>query len=66
VIEKVQGGLRFTRISLKPVAIIFAEQERERTQRLLYKAESACLVARSLTCTVELEPKVLVENPVTV
>jgi organic hydroperoxide reductase OsmC/OhrA len=66
VIDKVQGGLRFTRINLKPVAIIFAEQERERTQRLLYKAESGCLVARSLSCTVELEPKVLVEKPVAV
>jgi hypothetical protein len=51
---------------LKPVAIIFAEQERERTQRLLYKAESVCLVARSLSCACELEPKVLVENPVAV
>jgi organic hydroperoxide reductase OsmC/OhrA len=66
VIEKDQGGLRFTRINLKPVAIIFAEEERERTQRLLYKAGSVCLVARSHTCTVELEPKVLVENPVAV
>jgi uncharacterized OsmC-like protein len=66
VIEKRDGVLRFTRINLKPVAIIFAEQERERTQRLLYKAESVCLVARSLSCACELEPKILVENPIAV
>src|SRR5215831_3742980 len=54
VIEKDAGGFRFTKISLRPVAIIFAEAERERCQRLLEKAERYCLVTRSLSCTVEL------------
>jgi peroxiredoxin-like protein len=66
VIEKQSGGFRFTKVSLKPVAIIFAEQERERAQRLLEKAEKLCLVTRSLSCTVVLEPKILVENPIAV
>ncbi|MGA8490030.1 MAG: OsmC family protein [Terriglobales bacterium] len=66
VIEKEAGGFRFTKVSLKPVAIIFTEPERERAQRLLEKAEKACLVTRSLSCSVELEPKILVEKPVTV
>jgi len=66
VIEREAGGFRFTKINLKPVVIIFAEPERERAQRLLEKAERACLVTRSLSCTVELEPKVLVEKPVAV
>ena len=65
VIEKEPSGFRFTKVTLKPVAIIFAEQERERTLRLLEKAEKLCLVARSLSCTIELEAKILVENPVT-
>jgi peroxiredoxin-like protein len=65
VIEKEPGGFRFTKINLKPVAIIFAEDERERAERLLEKAEKLCLVTRSLSCTVELEPKILVDNPVT-
>jgi peroxiredoxin-like protein len=66
VIEKENGSLRFTKINLKPIAIIFGEQERERAQRLLEKAEKSCLVARSLSCAVELEPKILVEGPVAV
>ena len=66
VIEKDSGGFRFTKVSLKPVVIIFAEQERERAQRLLEKAERLCLVTRSLSCTIELEPKILAENPVAV
>jgi peroxiredoxin-like protein len=66
VIEKDAGGFRFTKVSLKPVVIILAEPERERALRLLEKAEHLCLVTRSLSCTIELEPKILVEKPVTV
>jgi peroxiredoxin-like protein len=66
MIEKESGGFRFTKISLKPVAIIFAEHERERAQRLLEKAEKLCLVARSLSCAIQLEPKILAETPVAV
>ena len=66
VIEKESGGFRFTKVSLKPIVIIFAEQERERALRLLQKVEHLCLVARSLSCTIELEPKILVEKPVAV
>jgi organic hydroperoxide reductase OsmC/OhrA len=66
MIEKESGGFRFTKISLKPVAIIFAEHERERAQRLLEKAQKLCLVARSLSCAIQLEPKILAETPVAV
>ena len=66
IIEKDSGGFRFTKINLKPIAIIFEEQERERAQRLLEKTEKVCLVTRSLSCSVELDPKILVEKPVTV
>ncbi len=66
VLEKDSGGFRFTKVSLRPVAIIFAEQDRERAQRLLEKAERLCLVTRSLSSTVELKPKILTEKPVAV
>ena len=66
LLEKESGGFRFTKISLKPTVIIFAEPERERAQRLLEKAEKLCLVTRSLSCTVELEPKILAEQPVAI
>jgi len=66
VIEKESGGFRFTQITLHPALIIFAEEERERALRLLEKAEKVCLVSRSLSSTITLEAKILVEKPVAV
>jgi organic hydroperoxide reductase OsmC/OhrA len=65
-LEKDSGGFRFTKMILRPTAIIFEEHERERTQRLLEKSERICLVTRSLSSAVELEAKILVEKPVAV
>jgi len=66
VLEKDSGGFRFTKVNLKPVVIVYAEAERERAHRLLEKAEKLCLVTRSLSCTVEVEPKVFAEQPIAV
>jgi peroxiredoxin-like protein len=62
VIEKQEGGFRFTRILLRPVVIIEKELERERTGRLLEKAERLCLVSRSLACATLLEPKIVAQE----
>jgi len=66
ILEKDAQGLRFTKLIVRPVAIILEEQDRERTQRLLEKVERICLIARSLSSVIELEPKILVESAVTV
>lgn len=63
-IEKLEGGLQFTRIVLRPTLTIHREQDRERASRLLEKAERVCLISRSLACTIVLEPKIVVEVPV--
>jgi len=63
-IEKQEGGFRFTRIVLHPVVAIPQEAERERMGRLLEKAERACLVSRSLACTMVLELKIVVQERV--
>jgi len=54
-IEKLEGGFKFTRITLRPVLTIHREEDRERTGRVREKAERACLVSRSLECTLVLE-----------
>jgi peroxiredoxin-like protein len=54
-IEKLEGGFKFSRITLRPVVTIHREDDRERTGRVLEKAERACLVSRSLECTLMLE-----------
>jgi peroxiredoxin-like protein len=65
-VEKQEGGLRFSRILLKPVLVIHDEKDRERAGRLLEKAERSCLVSRSLACTILLEPKIVIDVVVAV
>ena len=61
-IEKEEGGWRFTRVKLRPRIKIALEKDRERANRLLEKAEKTCLVVRSLTSRIVMEPEVLVEE----
>jgi peroxiredoxin-like protein len=60
-IEKQDGCLCFTKIILHPEVLIGREEDRERTTRLLEKAERACLIARSLSAEIVLEANVTVE-----
>ena len=62
VIEKQEGGWRFTRVVVRPRLKIAQAPDAERANRLLQKAEKACLVARSLACPVALEPAVEVSD----
>jgi OsmC-like protein len=59
-IEKLEGGFRFTKITLRPEVTIPREEDRERTGRVLEKAERVCLVSRSLNSAVVLEPTILI------
>jgi len=65
-IEKQEGGYRFTTITVRPTVTIHHEEDRERTGRLLEKAERICLIARSILATIVLEAKIVVEAPVAV
>jgi len=59
-IEKLEGGYRFTRVTVRPVLTVQNESERDRGLRLLEKAEKACLVSRSLQSEIILDPQVVV------
>jgi organic hydroperoxide reductase OsmC/OhrA len=48
------------------VVSIVREEDRERTGRLLEKAERVCLVSRSILATMVLDAKIVVEAPVAV
>jgi len=65
MIEKLEVGFRFTKITLRPQVLIHDEKDRERVGRLLEKAERVCLVSRSLACTIVLDAKIMVAAPVT-
>lgn len=58
VLEKQEGGFRFTRIVVRPHLTIADAADQERAQRLLEKAERACLVSRSLSSRTEMQAKV--------
>jgi peroxiredoxin-like protein len=57
LVEKGEGGFRFTRVAVRPVLTINSEADRERGLRLLEKAEKGCLVTRSLQSQMVLEPQ---------
>ena len=59
---KDEGGWRFTEVILRPHLKIAREEDRERANRLLQKAAKSCLVARSVSCRVLLEPVVKIEE----
>jgi peroxiredoxin-like protein len=63
LLEKDTGGFRFTTITLHPVVIVFANDDSELASRLVEKAERICLVTRSLSSRIEVEPKILSEEP---
>jgi peroxiredoxin-like protein len=64
VMEKQEGGLRFTKIVLRPVVAIAREEDRSRALRVSEKAERACPISRSLSCAIELQAKIELEEPV--
>jgi peroxiredoxin-like protein len=64
VLEKGDGGYKFTRIFLQPVLTIERKEDRERAQRLLEKAERSCLISRSIHSEIVLQPTVEVGRAV--
>ena len=63
-IEKQEGGFRFTNMVVRPTLVLEKPEDRERAQRLIEKAERACLVSRSLSCKMALEPQIKVEEAI--
>lgn len=61
VLEKQEGGFRFTRVVVRPRLTIADAADQERAQRLLEKAERACLISRSLSSQVEMQVTIEVD-----
>jgi len=57
-VEKVEGGFKFTQVTVRPKLTVANEADRERGRRLLEKSEKACLISRSLQSEIILEPDV--------
>lgn len=62
VLDKKDGKFAMTGIFLKPVVTIPNEDDREKAEKIMVKAEEACLISNSITSEVHLETKVLISD----
>lgn len=63
-LEKINGKFAMSEVLLEPVLIIPNEADREKADKILHKAEKACLISHSITAEVLLKAEVKVEAPV--
>jgi peroxiredoxin-like protein len=61
IVDRQQGGIRFSAIVLRPTLRLAAGNDRDRAMRILEKAEQSCLVSASLSTPVRLEPEIVIE-----
>ena len=53
------GLYRIDSVTLRPTIVISEDSKLDRAERLIEKAEKTCLISRSISSEVELEPKIL-------
>lgn len=58
---KVERQYQMTEILLRPTLTIFDEKFRAKANRILVKADSACLITQSIHTKVKLEPTILLD-----
>jgi peroxiredoxin-like protein len=61
VLDRVEKVTRFTSITVRATLTVPADTDAAKAQRLLEKAEGACLVTNSMTCEAHLEAEVINE-----
>jgi organic hydroperoxide reductase OsmC/OhrA len=57
-VNKSEGGLQFTQIGLRPTLRIADGQDVDRARAVLEKTGRSCLVSRSLSTPIHIEPRV--------
>ncbi len=61
-LDQIDGKFLMTEVILEPTVTILNEKERERAERVLIKAEAACLVSNSIKSNVIMIPKIVVAS----
>jgi peroxiredoxin-like protein len=59
IVDRADGGMRFTEIVLRPRLVIPAGADPIKMRRALEKAEKSCLVSASLSTPIRLEPEIV-------
>jgi len=61
-LEQVDGKFLMTEVALEPTVTIAHEKDRERAERVLLKAEAACLISNSIKSKVTMTTKIVVNS----
>lgn len=61
-LERVEGKFVMSEVLLEPVVTIANEADREKAEKIIIKAEKACLISNSITSEIILKPNVIVEG----
>ena len=62
IVEKVDGKFMVSEINLKPKVVIKQEKDKERANRIVDKAENACLISNSVRSKINLMTEIIVEE----
>lgn len=62
ILEKVDGKFVMSEVQLFPEVVITDESKRDRTERIVEKAEKACLISNSIASKITMETKITVQN----
>ena len=62
-LEQVDGKFLMTEVILEPVVTIIDEKNRDKAERILVKAEAACLISNSIKSKITMVPDIQVVVP---
>lgn len=63
-LSKLDGKFAMSQVVLEPVLIIINDEDREKAEKILHKAERVCLITNSLKTEVILNPLIQLESSV--
>lgn len=61
-LDRIEGKFVMSEVLLEPVVTIANETDREKAEKIIIKAERACLISNSITSEIILNPTVIVEE----
>ena len=62
ILEKIDGKFVMSEVLLFPEIVITDESKRERAERIIEKAEKACLISNSITSKITMETKIIIQD----
>ena len=61
-LDRLEGKFVMSEVLLEPVLTISNETDREKAEKIMIKAEKACLISNSITSEIILKPNVIIEE----